>query len=339
MNITFRTQLLASVTDFCTKSGLGLVTPEVLVDLIVRLARYREEGVKLAPQVYLTDNIDLLMSMLPEGEKLSLSVATADSGGVEKMLKICAPLATGEWRVFGHQCSQGMTFGIFRGPASPISVGVDELVLTDLEGATVVKACQVAEECVQIRSSKGLYHHVFFNHWKEESPPPLQYAENLVRSVSKRVDGKEKEAVESFLTRVLMTALLKSHGCILAVTKRRKPPRFLSEDAVLLREPIDFPLLIRELRNKGNAGRSAYSLEKKAELLEGMLRSDGITLFDEHGRLLGYRCFVRVARGSGLVGGARKRAFETLKGYLGRGVSAVFVQSQEGWTDFEEVSK
>ena len=313
-----------------------MATPEVLVDLIVRLVRYQEEGTRLSPRVYLTDNIDLLINMLPEGEKLRLSGTTADSVGIKDMLKICAPLAVGEWRIFGHQCAEGMNFGIFRGSGSPISVGVDEVVLTDQGGTIVIKVHQVAEECVQIANSKGSLHHVFFNDRKENSLPPLQYIEYLVRSITKRVNDDEKEATQGFLTKILMTALPKTHGCILAVTNMNRPPNILSDDAVLLDEPIDFPSLIRKLKNEKGVDDSLYLLEKKAEVFEGMLRSDGITLFDQHGKLLGYRCFIRISGKRGVVGGARKRAFEALKTHLGRGLSSAFIQSHDGWTEFED---
>lgn len=315
-----------------------MATPEVLVDLIVRLVRYQEEGTRLSPRVYLTDNIDLLINMLPEGEKLRLSGTTADSVGIEDMLKICAPLAVGEWRIFGHQSAEGMNFGIFRGSGSPISVGVDEVVLTDQDRAIVIKAHQVAEECVEIANSKGSLHHVFFNDRKENSLPPLQYIEDLVRSITKRVNDDEKETTQGFLTKILMTALPKTHGCILAVTSMNRPPKVLSDDAVLLDEPIDFPLLIRGLKNEKGVDGSLYLLEKKAEVFEGMLRSDGITLFDQHGKLLGYRCFVRISGKRWVAGGARKRAFEALKTHLGRGLSSVFIQSHDGWTEFEDTS-
>ena len=338
MNITFRTQLLDGLTDFCRESNLPMATPEVVVDLIVRLVRYQEEGTRLAPRVYLTDNIDLLINMLPEGEKLNLSVATANSTGIENMLKICAPLAVGEWRIFGHQCDEEMNFGIFRGSGSPISVGVDEVVLTDQDEAIVIKAHQVAEECVQIANSKGSLHHIFFTDRKEDSLPPLQYIEYLVRSITKRVHDNEKEAVQVFLTKIFMAALPQTHGCILAVTSMNKPPRVLSGDAVILDEPIDFPSLIRKLKKDRNVDGSLYLLEKKAEIFAGMLRSDGITLFDQRGRLLGYRCFIRTSGKREVVGGARRRAFEALKTRLGQGLSAAFMQSHDGWTDFEETS-
>ena len=336
MNITFRTQLLGNISDFCTETALPFATPEVVVELVVRLARYQEEGVRMTPQVYLTDNIDALISMLPEGEKLPLSSTTSDIGGVEEVLKISAPLAIGDWRVFVQPSENGMDFGVFRGSANPISVGVDEVVLTEQQEAIVVKAHRVADECVQIRSSTGIHHHVYFNHRREDSPPPLQHLEDLVDSMVRSVDDAEKEPVQSLLARTLTSALLKAHGCTLAVTNMRKPPKVLSGDAVLLGEPIDFPFLIRELKKDERAGTMRYALERQAELVEGMICSDGITLFDEHGRLLGYRCFVRLPRTGKVTGGARRRAFATLRSHVGHGISAAFMQSQDGWTDFED---
>ena len=290
----------------------------------------------MTPQVYLTDNIDALINMLPEGEKVPLSSTTSDINGVEEILKISAPLAIGDWRVFVQPSQGGMDFGVFRGSANPISVGVDEVVLSEQQEAIVVKAHRVAEECVQIRSSKGLHHHIYFNHRREEGPPPMQHIEDLVESMVRGVDDAEKEPVQSLLARTLTSSLLKAHGCMLAVTSMRKPPKVLSGDAVLLDEPIDFPLLIRELKKDGRTGTMRYVVERKAELVEGMISSDGITLFDEHGRLLGYRCFIHVPRAGRVTGGARRRAFVTLRSHVGRGISAAFMQSQDGWTDFED---
>ena len=255
------------------------------------------------------------------------------------MLKICAPLATGEWKIFGHQQQNSIHFGVFRGSSNPISVGIDDIVLDEQGGANVIKAHQVADACVHIRSSSGSYHHIFFDNRKQDSPTPLLYVEKLVQSIVKCVDENEKEAVQSFLTKVFVATFLKSHGCILAVTNMMKPPKILSGDAVCLSEPIDFPALVRQLRSEKNVGPMSYALERRAELLEGMISSDGITLFDEHGRLLAYRCFVRVSRTSGVIGGSRRRAFATLQGHMGRGLSAVFMKSQDGWTDFEETPK
>lgn len=187
-HITLRAHLIGNVTDFCVESNLSFLTPELLVDLIVRLSRYQEEGVKLSPHVYLTDDIDSLVRMLPDGEKMHLGTTTPTTHGIREMLKTCAPIATRDWRI-----------------------------------------------------------------------------------------------------------------------------RRLKADSI-----------------------SLDSLHRKAEVVKGMLCCDGISLFDERARLLGYRCFVSISQSSGIVGGARKRAFAALKRRLHRGLSSVFIQSQDGLTEFED---
>ena len=311
-----------------------MATPEVLVDLIVRLSRYREEGTDLAPQVYLTDNIDLLVKMLPQGEKVLISSTSLNASGIGEMLKICAPLATEEWRVFGQQSELEMEFGLFRGSSNPLSIGVDEILLSEQDEAIVIKTHQIADQCVQIRSSKSHNHYVFFNHRRQESPPPLQHIDDLVEYIVLRVDLEERESIHSLMKNTLTTSLLGSHGCILAVTNMHTVPRVVSRDAIILGEPIDFPSMARQLKRATNTGLWLQLIEKKTDLLKGMIGSDGITLFDQYGRLLGYRCFIPLSAKSAVVGGARRRAFETLKSYLGRGLSAIFFQSQDGWTDF-----
>lgn len=333
-NITYRTQLLEGVEDFCRESKLPLVTPGFLVELIVRLVGYQEESIKLTPQIYLTDDIDFLAGMLPDGDRIDLATTTVDEIGVEKMLKLCAPLAVGDWRVFSQQSGIGMRFGLFRGSSSPISVNVDDIILTNQKNPAVVKTHQVARDCVEIISSQGSRHHVFFDHSKEDTPPPFQHTENLVDAITRRVEQREKGAVQSFLTRTIVTALRKSHGSILAVTNMSRPPKFLSKDAVLLNDPLDFPVMIKALRNEDL---SPDFLERKANLLEGMLCSDGITLFDERGRLLGYRCFIQISGKQAVVGGARRRAFNALNDHLSKGLAAVFMQSQDGWSDFKSI--
>ena len=330
-NITLRTHLIGSVTDFCNDSGLPFVTPEILVDLIVRLSRYQEEGVRLSPQVYLTDNIDSLISMLPDGEKLHLATSTPGTHGIMQMLKVCAPLTTGDWRLFGHKCADTMKFGVFRGSSSPLAVPVDDILLASPTDTSVVKVHQIADECVQIQNSRGTRHYVFFSHKKTESPPPLQHVDDFLASVTQKVAPKDKDTVHSYLKKVVTESLAAGHGCIWAVTTMSRPPRAL-KDGMFFYEPIDFHRMIKSVK----AGDLSLDfLERKAELVRGMLCCDGISLFDDRGKLLGYRCFVSLSGSHGIIGGARKRAFAALKRHLRRGLSAVFLQSQDGLTEFQ----
>lgn len=100
-NITFRTLLIGSVTEFCQDSQLQFLSNTLhLVELVVMLAHYREEGVSLFPEVYLTNDKYTLMAMLPDGEVLKIGSSTPDVTGIKSAVKRCAPLATNGWLIY-----------------------------------------------------------------------------------------------------------------------------------------------------------------------------------------------------------------------------------------------
>jgi len=332
-NITFRTQLLGGVAEFCNNIDLSILKNTLnLVELIVLLARYQEEGVRLCPKVYLTNDIKTLSSMLPDGECVKIGVSTHDVTGIKEALKKSAPLATGGWLIYIQCRSDVLEYGVFKGSSNPIAVLVDAVIMTTNDCLIVVKIFQVADECVEIKANNGSFHYIFLNHRKEDSPPPLQYLDKLVSAIADKTKVENREPIVSFLTRLLFEALRQSHGCIIAVTSMRKPPKSLSADGVILDEPIDFAQLVTDLKKDRIP---SSHIDSKGHLLRGMLNSDGIILFDNRGRLLGYNCFIKMSQKGNIIGGARKRAFATLVGKLGKGVCAVFMQSQDGWSEFE----
>ncbi|MFZ2403846.1 MAG: hypothetical protein WAW41_01840 [Methylobacter sp.] len=332
-NITFRTQLLGGVVEFCQNSKLGLLNnPLHLVELIVLLARYQEEGVSLCPKVYITNNMHSINPMLPDGERVKIGVSSTDVGGIKQALKKCAPLATGGWLVYIQDNQKDIEYGVFKGSSNPISVLVDDILMDKELDFVVVKAYQIAADCVEIRCNNGSYHYIFLNHRKEDSPPPLQYLDDLVGAITENSNDEEREPTVSFLTRLLFEALRQSHGCIIAVTDLDGAPEFLSEDGVILEQPINFPDLVKALK-KNEIPPSL--IESKGNLLNGMLNSDGIIVFNNSGHLLGYNCFIKTKQEDGIVGGARKRAFLTIGKEIGKGLTAVFMQSQDGWSDFK----
>src|SRR4051794_38226537 len=113
-NITFRTQLLGGVTEFCAESGLSLFQKALhLVELIVSLARYKEEGVQLNPQVYITNDIRQLTAMVPNGERLKIGSTQRDMPGMKKAIKKTAPLAADGWSIYIED-SDSLEYGVFR---------------------------------------------------------------------------------------------------------------------------------------------------------------------------------------------------------------------------------
>ncbi len=331
-NITFRTHLLGSVAEFCQNSALTTLQNSLnLVDLIVRLARYQEEGLRLFPKVYLTNDIVEIIRMLPDAEIIKIGVAENNSEGIKHSLKKCAPLANGGWLVYVNEMPDNIEYGIFKGSSNPTAVLVDDVIMTPNENLNIVKVFQVADDCVEIRANNGDYHFIFLSHRREDDPPPLQHLDNLVDAITARVKINNQPAVSSYLKHVLYESLVRSHGCIIAVTSMGRTPKVLSKDGAILEVPIDLEELIENLK-KGLISQSA--IDSKSHILSGMLNSDGIVLFDNRARILGYNIFVAISHDAPVLGGARMRAFENLKKIVNRGLCAVFMQSHDGWSEF-----
>lgn len=235
--------------------------------------------------------------------------------------------------IYIHDLETSIEFGVFRGSSNITAVPIDDVLLAEAEDLVVIKVFQVADECVEVKCNNQKSHYIFLNHVKDSSPPPLQHLKKLVTSICEKVDINEKESIESFLNNILFEGLRQSHGCLIAVTNKNDAPTILKEDGVFLEKPIDFVRLV----NDANRDPALFEfLISKIELLKGMLNSDGIILFDWKGRLLGYNCFIKINQKAKTIGGARKRAFSSLKDNVGKkGIYAAFMQSQDGRTEFE----
>ena len=107
-------------------------------------------------------------------------------------------------------------------------------------------------------------------------------------------------------------------------------------DGVFFDDPINYEELV-DLTSKNEI--DASDLISKGSILQGMLNSDGIVLFDTKARILGYNCFINLngQNGASINGGARKRAFIALSEKVGDEFSAVFIQSQDGWSEYKGV--
>ena len=336
-NITFRTQLLGGVSEFCDACRIPLLATTIhLVELIVLLARYKEEGSPLYPEVYITNDITKLKAMLPESEVLSLGQVEKNISGIKFAIKKSAPLATQGWLIYIEDRERYIAFGVFHGGNNPVSVLVDTVLLDPTNPTPVTKIFQVAEDCVEIVNCTGERHFIFLNHRKDDSPPPLDALHKLVGAITKNVPGDISDQTSSYLTRVMYDSLRVSHGTLIAVTNSKRPSRKLFRDGMSLATPIDIPQIIRDAK-KGAI--PPQNLISTASIVRGMLSSDGIVLFNSQANLLGFNYFVNAAAANTIPGGARQRAFSTLTKHVGKGLLGAFIQSQDGWSEFRGTEK
>lgn len=337
-NITFRTHLIANINKFAAECSMGNLSRDTtLVDLIMSLSKYREEGVRLTPAVYLFEDVEQALKLIPESKKVPIGYVRVSATALKTVLKKCAPLARNGWNIYVSRKHIYSNFGLFAEAANPLAISIDQTLFTSTaDTIKVVKVHQVADDCVEIRNHLGGEHYVFFSNKRNTARSPLKFVDSLVTEICRSVENDIKESVMTLLKKVLSESFLDSHGAIVAVCKRRLP-KYLS-DGVCLPESIDFAALVgKALRDR----EELHALNSVMPLLKGMFNSDGIVVFNHKAKVIAYNCFIRLPaqKTRAIVGGARRRAFNALINKLGIGLVAIYMQSQDGLTDYRKVAK
>ncbi len=342
---SLRQYLQGALSDFSDACDMQpLVTATTLTSLVVKLADLKEEGHTLVPEVYICNDLIETLKPIPYREIIHIGIAHDASSAIAEAIKKCGPLAISNWCIFITKNGADFEYGLFRGSLNPLSISVQETLLSiPIQDNKIVRLCRTATGCVELQNHLGSKQNILLNDKPESEPLPNAYTNELINIICSDIKAESHEPTKTFLGKTLNKALTSCHGTIIAVTSMNKPPSFL-KDGVHLKTPLDFPKSVTEKQNiekqTSTFDFSAdHRLTANAALVQGMISSDGITLFSTSGKLLAYNCFIQSTQnksGKPIVGGARTRAYEALKGKIGKGISAVFIQSQDGWTKFSK---
>jgi len=344
---TIRDPLLGMVSDHLGKGYITCaITHQVGCELVGLLAAYREEERRLYPEVYLLGNStdDLLNIIAPGSPRLRLGhvpigkeAATTSRLATTTSLKTCAPLAIDGWAVYICREQDAFAYGLFRPAAEPYSASTEETLT--ISGVPAALFRNSASNTVEIINSVGGRLEISLT---TASPSSLSLSGQITdfsRVACADIAVESREQVAGYLTRVLAEALRASHGALLAVVPAGEiqlPVEF--SDGIILSEPI--PLAQATLNAiQDQSGRAVSLLRSYESLLRGMIMSDGITLLGTSGSIRAFRMFVRQAtektidRPGRSAGGARSRAFDLLRQYVGSQLCAALFRSQDGRTE------
>ncbi len=338
-SVSFRTHLQSNTTDLLTGAGIDCThTVRLIIGLVSQLAAYTEEGTPLTPSVFVCNSIGALIKMSGVGEHVPLSDYLETSSASARILKYAAPLCKGDWKIYiergddGRQCR----FGVFCGSSDPSSFTIDEVVLGEPDNSfPIVRIAQNVVNKVEVRTSSGGAIEFRFNDDVDIAVLDNKtQIKKLSVAAARSIDPADPSFV-GFLERILSDAIRDSHGTLIAVISGSgtEIPAALS-DAVRLVDPIDlysrYKLHVKEDKTAISVGR----LQAASELLSGFINSDGITVLNSSGQVLGYRAFIKSADPeSPATGGARTRAYAALSALVGNGLDAAFFRSQDGRMD------
>ncbi len=339
-SVSFRSNLESNSLDLIRKIGWNCArTSELIAGMVSQLAAYTEEGVPMSPSVFICSSVSELLQLAGVGEHIPLSVEVPLESAGSRILKDAAPLCFGHWRIYIERSSDGQhcKYGVFCGTSDPSSLTIDEVVLDEYdESFPVIRISQSATNKVEVRSSAGDGVEFRFNNDPDVEEIKVHYhIRQLAKAIGQK-SGQHANLFSGYIDRILSTAIQDCHGTLIAVlpSDQNELPKEFS-DLVRLDPPFHLYDRFQRHIDEGKTASSVSRLQAASELISGFIDSDGITVFNDAGFVLGYRAFVSSdAEAPPVMGGARSRAFRTMRGLVGSSVLAAFFRSQDGRTDY-----
>lgn len=340
--VSFRTQLKGTLSDFLQKEDMSCQHIEAgLLELVVALSHYTEEGESLFPQVVLCHQLDQTLRILQGSESIKIGEGILSKSIIVSALKKCAPLARNRWVIYIEKVNELIKYGVFCSSSSPSALDLRDSIntLTHEEGKFhIISVSQLAERAVELVGARSGYLHLYLSAVPDDAPSPQNAIELLVTACCVGVSDSSREQVKSFLTTTLSSAVRHCHGTLIGVISAKDDPTFITSDGVLFESPYDLGNLVIE-HEKERSDQTLAALTAYSELLVGMLSSDGIVLLDCCTRIIGYNLFINDSGQSNneelMVGGARRRAYRELCHLVDiKKLRGCFIRSSDGASDF-----
>lgn len=338
-----------AVTDFLDREGCEcLNSVKLLAFLAGALQRYEEEGVVLNPKVVLCSSAERFIRALPGGRYVQVGQDSFNVDSGKQVLKQCANLSVDGWSILIERNSSGskIRYGVISYLKSPTSLNLADMVSIDPASSSgesdfAILVERIDPKTVLLSGARGNRLRVAFSTTRiidQESASIDRFS----KLCSKNAD---KNDFASYLSRTLFRILNDSHGTILVCQTGGRPITKIKgmKDAIVLSPPLDLFSVYSAYRSTGSAD-SILELQRTEALVGGIIRSDGIVVFDDFGRVTAYRVFFQErAKATGLrgtpksapIGGARRRAFEGLKALVGSELACSLFRSQDGLTVFQ----
>jgi hypothetical protein len=130
--VTLRPHLHGSLTDIVESVPLGEISKcSIICELVSLFVDYKEEGNSLFLDAFVTDDLQKLTGIIPDGAVLKLGEADCSENGVRKAVKKSAPLVRGCWKLYLAPVGDQIEFGLFRDSGHPLNVPIDVLLQCD----------------------------------------------------------------------------------------------------------------------------------------------------------------------------------------------------------------
>jgi hypothetical protein len=302
------------------------------------LLDYRDEGTEFLPSIVLCDSIHQMLQSFPGA--VTHYIGEADPGPVSgrKILKDCAPLSNQNWFVFIERSQGKVKYGVFTYFRLPTAISLHEGIAIGKVFAILIR--KISRTTVEIRGAKGSVLSLNFSTIREPNADRGSIADFAQDCCSTIPEGPPLKEFKLYFTRLLEVEVAASHGTMLSCGKDLKLAEVSGmSDAVAVEPALDFYRVFSDYHSVSSA-ESILALQRSEDLLRGFLGCDGIIVFDTAARITAYRVFYQAPAEAGgdakkVVGGSRRRAFESIRSLVGKELVAVLFRSQDGLTIYD----
>jgi len=333
---SLRESTLASIAEFLAEEHFEYRTSlkEGILELIDLLSDYYEEGNQLYPEVILTNDAVGLFKTLPSAE-IEISKSEVQLKEFKKALKLCAPLAVGSWIIFIEASGDNMRYGLVSAEMTETSPSIYEQTVGSMkvrpENVNVAYMRNIGSKTVELT---GLTRRLVVSlTLADVNSNENKHVEKLAQAITDSCPLEYRDQTKSFIAKTIQDAIKVGHGNLIGVVPDTEPCILKVQkdidDGIYLARPIDIGSFIR-ISELEKSRESSVLLISHAQLMKSMLNHDGITIFTDAAKIIGYHMFIR-QRGSTdveLVGGARSRAFQAMVN--SQLFSACMYKSQDG---------
>jgi hypothetical protein len=340
--VSVHQNLSDALASFLSKENLsGRETIKALASLVGQLSNYREEGQRLFPEIFVFDNVVDVMQAMPNSERVVIGRGPKTSDTLSLALKRCAPLARWGWSIYVRRTGRDFEYGLIRCGLIALSLTASELLVDqgDVE-VPVVLIRHISRHTIEISGASQNSLRIHYGGIEESTEDPILIAKNFCSSIVTAVPDGTKQQVRDFYWRIFIGVVRSGHGCLAAVLKskaRKLPKKFA--DGVEIVPQLDIAAKVAPLL-RVHSCEADIRLRAAAALIQGMLYTDGVTVFCADGTVRAYNVFVKGSkRAPTAFGGARRRAFKSLCEWVGHDLKSAFFLSQDGHAEFEGKKK
>jgi hypothetical protein len=302
-----------------------------LVELVDMISDYHEEGLSLYPDVLFVSSLDYFKTI--EAHLVKIYEGTIESHSFTQCIKLCAPLAVNGWNIYivVDIKDNHIEYGLLTTELKILSLSLyDQTMITGVPEENCIYIRNVGNRVVEFRNVEKTL--IIENSLSGGNKSLDQTINDLAHNILSQ-GGDELREARNFIKKNIHQALNEGHGNLIAVIyENEESIRSVMKKlhgGVMLDNPFDLQNLVENYKSQSNEIES-MSLRSYANLVREMLNFDGITLFTDHGRVLGYHFIVNnnVVEEENVQGGSRTRAFMALAKH--KDVRACFMKSQDG---------